>query len=81
MADGRADNVKGASKDDSADISLHDLGTGENTQVALNQLEINRAMREKDLGVDARFLIMPNPDRPTVGGTTPNIPKDQSITS
>jgi hypothetical protein len=78
---GRADNVKGATKDDDANIELHDLGQGENTAAAMRGLEVNKVLYQRDLGADARYLIALDPDRPEVGGTSPNIPKDQSITS
>lgn len=79
-ATGRADNVKG-SKDDSPDIDRHDMGWGENTQVAMRGLDINKQMYQRDQGVDERYLIMPDPDRREGGGTTPKLPKDQSITA
>lgn len=78
---GRANNVNGATKDDDPNIELHDLGQGENTATAMRWLDVNKTLYERDLGADARFLLMPEPDRTESGGTTPNIPKDQSITS
>ena len=78
---GKANNVYGATKDDDPDIELHDLGQGENTAAAMRGLDVNKVLYERDLGADARYLIMPDPDRKESGGTSPNIPKDQSITS
>lgn len=78
---GKANNVYGATKDDDANIELHDLGQGENTAAAMRTLEVNKTLYQRDLGADARYLIALDPDRSESGGTTPNIPKDQSITS
>ncbi len=76
---GKANNVEGE-KDDQAGIGTHNFGTGENTAVAQRQMEINRQMRERDQGVDARYLIAAEPDRPLPAGRSPepNYPSGDS---
>jgi hypothetical protein len=78
---GRVANVQGVTKTDSPDIELHDMGQGENTEVALRAMAINKIQYDRDQGVDVRYLIALDPDRRDGGGYTPPKPKDQSIVS
>ncbi len=77
---GRAQNVEGEKSDTPA--AFHSMGTGENSAVAMRQMGINKQQYDRDQGVDARYLLMPSPDRrPGMDGVPPLSKGDSQITS
>ncbi len=77
---GRAQNVQGEKSDTPA--AFHDMGTGDGTATAMKGMGINKQQYDRDQGVDARYLIMPDPDRKEGAGGVPPLSRGNSqITS
>jgi hypothetical protein len=65
---GKVDNVEGSKSDSPS--TPNSFETGVNTQVANQQMAINRTMYERDKGTEVRYLIKPEG---TSTGTTPDL--------
>ncbi len=60
---GRANNVAGTKDDQSNSIVAHDFGRGINTDVAMARLEGNRAVYQRDQGLETAYGQMEEPDQ------------------
>ena len=61
--EGRANNVGTGNKDSEPAITSHDFGRGINTEVAMQKLDSNRAMYERDQFIEKAHGQMEEPDQ------------------
>jgi hypothetical protein len=72
MADA-AQNVFGTKSSDDPNINAQDMGRGFNTEMTMKSLDANRAMYERDKGVEEMYHQMPQPETPYPGSMPSNI--------